>query len=66
MAEHTGIRVSYETVRQVLKAGDIVLSRPQQKVRSPGPAYLVQKRRLKRLATDCRQETPSSMPMSST
>ena len=30
MAEQTGIRVSYETVRQVLKAGEIVLSRPQQ------------------------------------
>jgi transposase len=47
MAEQTGIRVSYETVRQVLKAGDIVLSRPQHKVSSPDPDYLVKKRRLK-------------------
>src|SRR5437660_2896098 len=29
MAEHTGIRVSIETVRKLLKAGEIVLSRPQ-------------------------------------
>ena len=66
MAEQTGIRVSYETVRQVLKAGDIVLSRPQHKVSSPDPDYLVKKRRLKRLATECRRETPSIMRMSST
>ena len=43
MAEQTGIRASYETVRQVLKAGEIVLSRPQQKVRSPDPEYLGKK-----------------------
>jgi transposase len=66
MAEQTGIRVSYETVRQVLKAGDIVLSRPQHKISSPDPDYLVKKRRLKRIATDCRRETPSIMRMSST
>jgi transposase len=48
MAEQTGIRASYETVRQVLKAGDIVLSRPQHKISSPDPEYLVKKRRLKR------------------
>ena len=48
MAEHTGIRVSDETVRQVLKAGEIVLSRPQHKISSPDPEYLVKKRRLKR------------------
>lgn len=51
MAEQTGIRVSYETVRQVLKAGDIVLSRPQHTVSSPDPDYLVKKRRLKTRAT---------------
>jgi transposase len=51
MAEQTGIRVSYETVRQVLKAGDIVLSRPQHKVSSPDPEYMVKKRRSKRRAT---------------
>ncbi len=51
MAEQTGIRASYETVRQVLKAGGIVLSRPQHKVSSPDPEYLVKKRRLKRRAT---------------
>jgi transposase len=48
MAEQTGIRASYETVRLVLKAGEIVLSRPQHKVSSPDPEYLVKKRRLKK------------------
>lgn len=51
MAEQTGIRVSYETVRQALKAGEIVLSRPQHKISSPDPDYLVKKRRLKRQET---------------
>lgn len=48
MAEQTGIRASIETVRQVLKAGEIVLSRPQHKISSPDPEYLVKKRRLKK------------------
>lgn len=48
LAEQTGIRASYETVRLLLKAGEIVLSRPQHKISSPDPAYLVKKRRLKR------------------
>jgi transposase len=48
MAEQTGIGVSDETVRQQLKAGEIVLSRPQHKVSSPDPEYLVKKRRSKR------------------
>ncbi|MGZ3611136.1 MAG: helix-turn-helix domain-containing protein [Ktedonobacteraceae bacterium] len=48
MAEQTGLRVSDETVRQVLKAGEIVLSRPQHKISSPDPDYLLKKRRLKR------------------
>jgi transposase len=47
LALETGIRTSYETVRQVLKAGEIVLSRPQHKISSPDPEYLVKKRRLK-------------------
>jgi transposase len=48
MAEQTGIRVSYETVRRVVAAGGIVLSRPQHKISSPDPEYLVKKRRLKK------------------
>src|SRR6266566_8264294 len=51
MAEQTGIRASSETVRQVLKAGESVLSRPQQKVSSPDREYLVKKRRSKRRET---------------
>jgi len=51
MAEQTGIRASYETVRLLLKAGEIVLSRPQHKVSSPDPEYLVKKRRSKRRVT---------------
>lgn len=51
MAALTGIGASYETVRQVLKAGEIVLSRPQHKVSRPDPEYLVKKRRSKRRET---------------
>jgi transposase len=51
MALETGIRASYETVRLVLKEGEIVLSRPQHKISSPDPEYLVKKRRLKRQET---------------
>ncbi len=51
MAEDTGIRVSYETVRRTLAAGGIVLSRPQYTITSPDPEYLVKKRRLKRPVT---------------
>jgi hypothetical protein len=51
MAERTGIRASIETVRQVLKAGEIVLSRPQHKVSSPDPEYLEKKRRSKKRVT---------------
>lgn len=43
MAEQTGIRASYETVRLLLKDGEIVLSRPQHKISSPDPEYLVEK-----------------------
>jgi transposase len=48
MAEQTSIRVSDETVRKLLKEGEIVLSRPQHKISSPDPEYLLKKRRLKR------------------
>lgn len=47
MAEETGLRFSTETVRRILKANDIVMSRPQHKVSSPDPEYEVKKRRLK-------------------
>ena len=47
MAEETGLRFSTETVRLILKANDIVISRPQHKVSSPDPEYEVKKRRSK-------------------
>ena len=47
MAEETGLRVSTESVRLILKANDIVISRPQHKVSSPDPDYEVKKRRFK-------------------
>jgi transposase len=47
MAEQTGIRVADETARKLLKKGEMVLSRPQHKITSPDPEYLVKKRRLK-------------------
>lgn len=37
LAELTGLRLTHETVRVALKAGGIVLSRPQHTVRSPDP-----------------------------
>jgi transposase len=66
LAELTGIRVSYEAVRLALKAGGIVLSRPQHTVTSPDPAYRVKKRRSSGPATAWRQATPSTMRTSST
>ena len=51
MTEETGIRVSVDTVRRRLKAGGIVLSRPQHTISSPDPEYKVKKRRLKTLET---------------
>lgn len=48
MAEKTGIRISAEALRQHLKAGGIVLSRPQHKISSPDAEYEVKKRRLSR------------------
>jgi transposase len=47
LAEETGLRVEAETVRLHLKKIGIVLSRPQHKVSSPDPDYLVKKRRWK-------------------
>jgi transposase len=43
LAEQTGIRVSIETVRQTLKRGGVVLSRPQHKISSPDPEYELKK-----------------------
>ena len=47
LAEQTGLRLSYETVRRVLAAAEIVLSRPQHTISSPDPGYAVKKRRSK-------------------
>jgi transposase len=66
LAEQTGIRVSYETVRLCLKRAGIVLSRPQHKISSPDPEYLVKKRRSKTRATISRQATTSTTLTSST
>ena len=66
LAGLTGIRVSYETVRTLLKAGGVVLSRPQHAVTSPDPEYRLKKRRLSRPATTSRRATPSTTRMSST
>jgi transposase len=66
MAEQTGIRVEYETVRLHLKAAGIVLSRPQHTITSPDPEYALKKRRSKRSATTSQKETSSTTPTSST
>ena len=66
LAELTGLRLSYETVRVALKAGGIALSRPQHTVTSPDPEYQVKKRRSSRRVTTSPQVTPSTMPTSST
>ncbi|MCD6053884.1 MAG: hypothetical protein K0Q96_1076, partial [Rubrobacteraceae bacterium] len=66
MAESTGIRVSYETVRVHLKSAGIVLSRPQHTITSPDPEYALKKKRSKRLATLWRLGTTSTTPTSST
>lgn len=52
LAEKTGLRVSDETVRQILKKADIVLSRPQHKISRPDPEYQVKKGRLKTHGTN--------------
>ena len=53
LAEQTGVRLSEEGVRLQLKAMEIVLSRPQHKISSPDPDYLLKKtvRRSGRLKT---------------
>jgi transposase len=51
LADQTGLRVSYETVRRVLAAAEIVLSRPQHTLSSPDPEYAAKKRRSRRPAT---------------
>ena len=66
MAEQTGIRVEYETVRVHLKAAGIVLSRPQHTIASPDPEYALKKRRSKNHATTSERETSSTTPTSST
>ena len=66
MAERTGIRVEYETVRVHLKAAGIVLSRPQHTITSPHPKYALKKRRSKKPATVSNRQTTSTTPRSST
>jgi transposase len=66
MAERTGIRVEYETVRLHLKAAGIVLSRPQHTITSPDPEYALKKRRSKKLAMVSNREITSTTPTSST
>ncbi len=66
MAEETGIRVEYETVRLHLKAAGIVLSRPQHTITSPDPEYALKKRRSKGPATTSQWATSSTTQTSST
>ena len=62
LAEVTGLRLSYETVRVALKAGGIVLSRPQHTVTRPAPEYPGKKRRSSRRVTTSQLATPSTRP----
>jgi transposase len=66
MAEQTGIRVQYETVRVHLKAAGIVLGRPQHTITSPDPEYALKKKRSKRPAGTSDGETISTTQTSST
>lgn len=52
LAEETGLRVSFETVRRELAKADIIFSRPQHTISSPDPLYQAKKRRLKKPETD--------------
>jgi len=45
LAEHTGIRLSRESVYRLLRAGGIRLSRPQHTITSPDPEYALKRRR---------------------
>ena len=65
LAEQTGVRVSYETVRRLLAAAGIVLSRPQHTISSPDPEDATKKRRLKPSATGYQRAPSSTMPTSS-
>jgi transposase len=51
LAEETGVRISYETVRRELAKDGIVFSQPQHTISSPDPEYQLKKRRLKIPAT---------------
>jgi transposase len=66
MAEQTGLRVTYETVRAHLKEAGIALGRPQYTITSPDPEYALKKRRSKRPARTSERETISTTPTSST
>lgn len=66
MAEQTGIRVTYESVRAHLKVQGIVLSRPQHTIASPDPEYALKKRRSRRPVTVSNRETTSTTPTRST
>ncbi len=66
MAERTGPRATYETVRTHLEAAGIVLSRPRHTMTSPDPEHAPKKRRSKRPATASARETTSTAPTSST
>ncbi len=66
MAEQTGIRVEYETVRVHLKGEGIVLSRPQHTITSPDPEYAFKKRRSSKPATNSNRETISTTVTNST
>ncbi len=47
MTEQTGIRIQRRAVNKYLNKNGIVLSKPQHKISSPDPDYLVKKRRLR-------------------
>src|ERR687897_3106133 len=64
MAEQTGIRVEYETVRLHLKAAGIALSRPQHTITSPDPEYALKKRRSNRPEKTSPKATSSTTPRS--
>ena len=66
MAEQTGIRVEYETVRVHPKAQGIVLGRPQHTISSPDPEYALKKGRSKGPAKGPGRATSSTTPTSST
>jgi transposase len=66
MAEQTGLRVTYETVRAHLKEAGIALGgRPQHTITSPDPEYALKKRRSKRPERTSPKATSSTTPRSS-